>query len=307
MDMGAVPETPASNIVLDDPTAPPLITQRAPGSGATDVDPATLVRANFSRPMDAVDDHRRRRYGSRSPTARPSPRRVAYDTNTFAVTLTPGFALDLNTTYTLRLASTIKAANGVALGTPQSWSFTTRPPDTTPPAVAVTSPADGSTVIANGTLTANATDAGGVAGVQFKVDGNDVGAEDTVAPYTMPWNVQALSAGNHTVTAVARDTSGNSATSAPVNVTVDPKGLVAAYGFEETTGTAVTDSSGKGNPGTIVGRDPHDLGPLRPCAHLRRRQRHRSTSPTPSTLDLTNAITIEAWVNPSVAAAGAPR
>ena len=36
--------------------------------------------------------------------------------------------------------ATIKAANGVALGTPQSWSFTTRPPDTTPPAVAVDEP-----------------------------------------------------------------------------------------------------------------------------------------------------------------------
>ena len=46
---------------------------------------------------------------------------------------------------------------------------------------------------------------------------------------------------------------------AAVSVTVSntgsppPAGLVAAYGFEETSGTAVTDSSGAGNTGTIVG------------------------------------------------------
>ena len=165
----------------------------------------------------------------------------------------------------------------------------------------MTSPADGSTVIASGTLTANATDAGGVAGVQFKVDGSDVGAEDTAAPYTMPWNVQALAAGNHTVTAVARDTSDNSATSAPVNVTVDPKGLVAAYGFEETTGTAVTDSSGKANPGTDRRARPARRRAASAVRSPSTASTTSSTSPTPSTLDLTNAMTMEAWVNPSVA------
>jgi hypothetical protein len=299
MDMGAVPETPASNMVLDDPTAPPLITQRTPGSGATDIDPATLVRAVFSRPMDAAtitptSVRLEKPDGSAVSAA------VAYDTNTFAVTLTSGFALNLNTTYTVRLASTVKAANGVALGTPQSWTFTTRPPDTTPPAVAVTSPADGSTVIASGTLTANATDAGGVAGVRFRVDGVDVGAEDTAAPYTMPWNVQGLTAGNHSVTAIARDTSDNSATSAPVTVTVDPKGLVAAYGFEETTGTTVTDASGKSNAGTVSGATRTTSGRFGRALTFDGVNDIVNVPDSP-TLDLTSAVTMEAWVNPSVA------
>jgi hypothetical protein len=301
MDMGAVPETPAANIVLDDPTAPPLITQRVPGSGATEIDPATLVRANFSRPMDPTTITTSS-VRLEKPDGSAVAATVAYDTNTFAVTLTPGFVLDLNTTYTLRLASTIKAANGVALGTPESWSFTTRPPDVTPPAVAVTSPADGSTVVANGTLTANATDAGGVAGVRFRVDGVDFGSEDTVAPYTMPWNVQGLTAGSHTVTAVARDTSNNSATSAPVTVTVDPKGLVAAYGFEETTGTAVTDSSGKGNPGTVAGATRTTSGRFGRALSFDGVNDLVNVVDS-STLDLTNALTLEAWVNPSVAGA----
>ena len=35
-DMGALPETPAANIVLDDPNAPPLVTQRSPATNATE-------------------------------------------------------------------------------------------------------------------------------------------------------------------------------------------------------------------------------------------------------------------------------
>ena len=51
--MGAVPETPASDMVLDDPTRAAARSPSArPASNATDVDPATIVRAAFSRPMD---------------------------------------------------------------------------------------------------------------------------------------------------------------------------------------------------------------------------------------------------------------
>ena len=63
--------------------------------------------------------------------------------------------------------------------------------------------------------------------------------------------------GTHTLTA-ARDAAGNTTTSSPVTVTVnnpavDPTGLVGAWGFEETAGTTVTDSSGSSNTGTISG------------------------------------------------------
>ena len=49
--------------------------------------------------------------------------------------------------------------------------------------------------------------------------------------------------GSHQLTAVARDAAGNATTSSAVNVTVDNRppdvtGLVAAYGFEEASGTA---------------------------------------------------------------------
>jgi hypothetical protein len=58
-------------------------------------------------------------------------------------------------------------------------------------------------------LVASATDDVGVAGVQFRIDGNAVGAEDTTAPYSVRWDIATSTAGGHSVTAVARDAAGN--------------------------------------------------------------------------------------------------
>ena len=57
-------------------------------------------------------------------------------------------------------------------------------------------------------------------GVQFRLDGQDLGAEDVSAPYSIAWNTTAGPNGAHTLAAVARDASGNSTTSASVAVTV---------------------------------------------------------------------------------------
>jgi hypothetical protein len=69
-------------------------------------------------------------------------------------------------------------------------------------------------------VNANASDNSGVGGVQFKLDGAALGAEDTTAPYSVSWDTRTATAGSHTLTAVARDVAGNTATSSPVNVTV---------------------------------------------------------------------------------------
>ncbi len=94
------------------------------------------------------------------------------------------------------------------------------PTDTTPPIVAVSAPAGGATVSGTTTVSATASDNVGVVGVQFKLDGANLGAEDTSAPYSTPWNTTSSANGPHTLTAVARDAAGNSTTSAAVNVTV---------------------------------------------------------------------------------------
>src|SRR5438445_1429757 len=94
------------------------------------------------------------------------------------------------------------------------------PPDTTPPMVSITSPPSGASVSGTLTMTAAASDNVGVVGVQFLLDGANVGAEVTAAPYSAPWDTTTASRGSHTLTAVARDAAGNHATSAPVSVTV---------------------------------------------------------------------------------------
>jgi Bacterial Ig domain/Calcineurin-like phosphoesterase len=95
------------------------------------------------------------------------------------------------------------------------------PPDTTNPTVSVTAPTEGDNVRGTVGLAASANDNVGVEGVQFKVDGQDVGLEDTSAPYTTGWDTSSgVPDGSHTVTAVARDAAGNTG-SASVQVTVD--------------------------------------------------------------------------------------
>ena len=61
----------------------------------------------------------------------------------------------------------------------------------------------------------------GVAGVQFRLDGNILGAEDTTSPYSVSWNTSAVTNGPHTLTAVARDAAGNTSTAVNVSVTIN--------------------------------------------------------------------------------------
>ncbi len=107
--------------------------------------------------------------------------------------------------------------------------------------VTMTSPASGSTVA--GTVPVSASVSVSivaslvVAGVQFKLDGANLGAEDTSAPYSVSWNTTAASNGSHTLIAVARDALGNSYTSDPVAVTVSnaaPAPAPTVKRFEET-------------------------------------------------------------------------
>jgi hypothetical protein len=92
--------------------------------------------------------------------------------------------------------------------------------DTTAPTVSITSPTTGSTISGSTTITANASDDVGVAGVQFKLDGVNLQSEDTTSPYSINWNSFGTTNGAHTLTAVARDIAGNTTTSSNISVTV---------------------------------------------------------------------------------------
>ncbi len=79
------------------------------------------------------------------------------------------------------------------------------PPGPTAPTVSLTAPANGTTVKDTIAVSANATDAVAVSGVQFKLDNVNLGAEDTAAPYTVNWDTKTVANGNHTLTATARN------------------------------------------------------------------------------------------------------
>jgi hypothetical protein len=176
--------------------------------------------------------------------------------------------------------------------------------DTTAPTVGVSTPTGGSTVSGTTAVSATASDNVGVSGVQFKLDGANLGAEDTTSPYSIAWDTTGATNGTHALTAIARDGAGNTTTSAVVSVTVSntapppPTGLVASYNFHAGTGTTLADRSGTGNNGTITS------GTWSTTGHTGGAITFNGTStwatvPDTASLDLTTGMTLEAWVNPS--------
>jgi hypothetical protein len=93
--------------------------------------------------------------------------------------------------------------------------------DVTPPTVSITSPTSGAVIRGSVNVVAAAADNIGVAGVQFRIDGVNLGAEDTAAPYAITWDSTTAADGMHALTAVARDAAGNVTTAAAIPVTSD--------------------------------------------------------------------------------------
>jgi subtilisin family serine protease len=93
--------------------------------------------------------------------------------------------------------------------------------DTESPTVWLTGPDPSTTLSGTLTVCATATDDIEVFGVQFKLDGVPLGAEDSVAPYEVTWATASAANGEHTITAVARDGAGHETTAASVIVTVE--------------------------------------------------------------------------------------
>jgi hypothetical protein len=117
-------------------------------------------------------------------------------------------------------------------------------------------------------------------------------------------NIAGLSAGTYTtdVTVSSAGATGSPAT-VPVTLTVQSAspppqgGLVGAWGFEEGTGLEARDISGAGNHGTLSGpvRVPGKYGAALSFDGIN----DWVTVPDAPSLDLTTALTVEAWVNPS--------
>jgi peptidoglycan/xylan/chitin deacetylase (PgdA/CDA1 family) len=157
-------------------------------------------------------------------------------------------------------AGTTALSIGMSLrstGTLAMDDFTLADTDQTPPTVALSSPTDGSSVTGSLNLTANATDASGIAKVDFLVNGNVVGSS-TTAPYSFSWDSHTVS-GTASIAARATDTAGNVATSASSLVTVSNP-------VDDTTppvSTATCDAgpcAGAHGAGTLVALSATDAG-----------------------------------------------
>ena len=173
--------------------------------------------------------------------------------------------------------------------------------DSVSPSVTLTQPSNGSTVSGLTTISAGAADDVAVTGVQFLLDGAVLGAEDTTAPYSLMWSTTSTPNGLHALSARARDAAGNQTTSALVSVTVSnaaPPGLVASFGFNEGSGATVLDTSGRSNNGTITNATWTAAGKFGAALSFNGTSSW-VTVPDASTLDLTNGMTLEAWVKPT--------
>jgi Concanavalin A-like lectin/glucanases superfamily/Domain of unknown function (DUF1929)/IPT/TIG domain/Bacterial Ig domain len=173
--------------------------------------------------------------------------------------------------------------------------------DTTAPSVSMTGPVAGSQLSGIAAITASASDNVAMAGVQFLLDGANLGAEVLGAGPTYTFNLNTTTAANgpHTLSARARDGAGNIALATGVGVTVSntvPSGLVAAYSFSEGSGTTVSDGSGNNITGTIVGASWTTSGKYGSALSFNGTSNYIDLG-NPAALQLTGSMTLEAWVN----------
>ncbi|HJV66231.1 MAG TPA: Ig-like domain-containing protein [Geomonas sp.] len=184
--------------------------------------------------------------------------------------------------------------------------------DTTAPTVAISSPAASATVSGTTTVSMTASDNVGVSKVELYVNGSLYSVVGS-SPYNCSWNTGTLSNGSCTLLAKAYDAAGNVGQSATVTVNVSNSststssgstststgstGLVAAYSFNEGTGTTVADKSGNGNNGTLsnttwtTGKYGNALSFNGTSSKV--------TINDSASLHLSSGMTLEAWVLPT--------
>jgi len=177
--------------------------------------------------------------------------------------------------------------------------FTTLAADVTPPTVSITNPVPSQIVGGTLLLAANANDNYGVAGVRFLVDGQPVGTEILIPPFTYAWSSLVVSNGLHTVAATARDNAGNTTTSSAITIDVRnlvTGGLAAHWGFEENTGSTASDATGNGNTATLANGALWSAGRVGLSALGLDGVNDRATVADSTSLRLSGNITITLWV-----------
>lgn len=224
-----------------------------------------------------------------------------YTTGTYGFNSRPVLAVQ-------QMAVNLFADMGVQPGTLMTGLVAaTESTDTTLPRSAITSPMSGTSLKTGVPVTISGTAqafGGVVAGIEVSTDG---GQTWHPATGTTNWSYTWVPSAPGTVTILSRATDDSLNTEVPsdgVTVTVafqstSTAGLVAAYSFNQNSGTTLTDSSGNNNKGTIANGTWVSGGLFGGNALSFNGQNTWVTVPNSTSLNLTSEMTLEAWVKPT--------
>lgn len=124
------------------------------------------------------------------------------------------------------------------------------PPTAGPLSVAITSPQQGEDVSGDVTVSASAIDSSeAVSSVTLELDDGSESVTLDSAPYTVSWNTSGTTPGAHVLTAIAEDSAGDMATSAPVSIVVGGGANTSSPGGR----TPPFHSSDSGGGGAVTG------------------------------------------------------
>ena len=116
----------------------------------------------------------------------------------------------------------------------------------------------------------------------------------TITPTAVPTSSPTAT---RTSTPTVTPTLNPNGTATPTGTPVYPNGLVAAYAFDEGTGTTVGDATGNGNVGAITGAAWSNQGRFGNALSFN--GAGNLVTVNSSALDLRGALTLEAWVSPT--------
>jgi hypothetical protein len=135
----------------------------------------------------------------------------------------PNYTFSWNTTGTTNGPYTLTAIltdNAYSPTTSSGVSVTVSNAVVTPPSISITSPGAG-TVSNTTSVSVNVTDSATITGVQYQLNGNNLGPLQTTGPnYTYSWNTAATPNGPYTLTAILTDNANSPTTSPGVSITV---------------------------------------------------------------------------------------
>jgi hypothetical protein len=135
------------------------------------------------------------------------------------------------------------------------------PADTTPPVVTLIAP-ENNTIVSGASVpvSASATDNVAVAGVQFKIDGANLGSEKIAPPFTITLDTTLLLNGIHNLGAIARDAASNRSTSSVdivvANLVVPPNTNLDVVWVEDDVPTGAVTGSDGGDDWNWISSDP---------------------------------------------------